>query len=301
MSKPTAPACLLLLAWPWLTGMGIAPAPGVAATLNDYQTTLIAYFRPLGLVPISVPSGQRPGDAYGMPAGVLLARADRCFPGLAAPPPEPITLPTVADAPTATVTSALGLDSVLRYEVGGTVARTVRIAFADAATVTIGWKELKGHWAADCAELAPLFTGEPRDFGRDGTLPVVLGTVLYARPVFSLDITESARMDLEADGLTAALKEIKTRLPFAVMPEVSADSTSKNARTLTIEAEKPVPVAFAPAAFPFALTPATAAAAPLAAPLLLWRPYDPVHEAGDLILIDRVVELFTQGWVSAAP
>ena len=107
--------------------MGKLPSEAIADQLAEYRRVLLAYFKAFNLLPILLPAGQKPGDVFDMSQrGVLLSRADECFPGLVQPAAVPSALAYTFQLDSSKAGLALGLPQLGSVDLSGDFEKASR-------------------------------------------------------------------------------------------------------------------------------------------------------------------------------
>ncbi len=295
-----------------LLGMGYRPESGAEGSVDTYARALAGYFRPLGLVPILVPVGQSPGDVYSLTTARLLDRRARCFPDLAAPEQHPFPLPAVVSLPKTRLNLGGGMDGVVRYAAESENVNELSIRFVDAHSASVSLGALADGLSPRCAYLRRRIEGmaEPVDAGAEP--PVVLGTVVTARPEIVISFVGSADLETEIEALTRLVHARQrpdangTVTPAGPgLPSVAWSSRYGEERRVVLRADRAIPVAFAPAFYPRPVAVgvvdaidrilrhgATGVAEPTDPLSVLWQPFDPARDPEATLVLDRLVRAY---------
>lgn len=194
-------------------------------------------FRGLGLVPVLLPRGHRPGDVLAA-GGELLFRGEDCFEGLA-PRDEPSRLDSVEVSWGAAARLALGVDAIATASAKGNAEDLVALRFEGARAHTASRHQLRQAVRAEkCPEVARALA-ENATPGPEQWL--LIGEVIVARPTARVRRSRGAG----AQANLSFLQSLGQRLGLRVFAEGGGDLNK--AEVAEVTAAEPTPVAFRPA------------------------------------------------------
>jgi hypothetical protein len=250
-------------------------APSSATTAQDLasfveqERQLLA---PFHLIPIVVPRGERVGDNFDRKTSTLLAGADDCFPRLKIRK-EPGQLPSITTFSERGLAAALGASGVLNVEGGTTIKRVYVLSFKDVEVQTASVVQLRKaiprKSAQECEVVRPYLQAlgsskpvasslkisirglkiPPRRVATLATentqaqLPVVIGTIFYARRVLRVALSENLDAQAKLSWGQSFLQSFGLNSSF----RLSADGGSVNSNAVEFVGEAVIPVAYAPA------------------------------------------------------
>jgi hypothetical protein len=281
--------------------MGKMPSQAIADQLAEYRRVLLAYFKAFNLLPILLPAGQKPGDVFDMSQrGVLLSRADECFPGLVQPAAVPSALAYTFQLDSSKAGLALGLPQLGSVDLSGDFEQTITVSYTDVKVVTVSERALSTSVSDSCKDVAAVVrrTELPLQPATQPTLLAVVGTLVTAKREIFIgakgNFDAKASVDkvstlLLAAGIGSSLKII------GLDPSMSVALGFGAKKGVLVQSDQELPVAFMPAFIPEILftTVQGNGAAPPQPRALQWRSFDPAAtESTQLLgtLIDAAIK-----------
>lgn len=213
--------------------------------LGSSTAAITAYFAEKSLLPVAVPNGEEPGDAYISPAYGFHFRRPDCLAGL-----QPSQVGTVL--PQAEYLTNVNTDLGMAVEIRRVVevatrqnvafTGTVRIEFGDPVIASASHVDLAAEIGAAPAHCRRMLDSvlELEGGRAQETVPWILRDVVYARPAYILETGTAIDAAVQA-GLEAEISRLLNSPSFAM------SMTYAHGRRLVVEADGPVPVAYRPA------------------------------------------------------
>ncbi len=216
---------------------------------EDYEKTLILYFKRLNLIPIFLPEDQKVGDVYNVADGVFLDRAEKCFPKLSELPPVPSTLPQVIIINKGDAKLSLNLSRFFVSSASANIDNVSLIRFSDVSIQRVAAVDLQRNLSDQCTYLKDYMTGPPVDRDKVNKKIVIIGRLLVGRPLIYTGLLHSADARALAD----------LRLEFSKLKRFKGQIIDANADTkigyavkrgILLESKEILPIAFSPAFLP---------------------------------------------------
>ncbi|MGV2074041.1 MULTISPECIES: hypothetical protein [Rhizobium/Agrobacterium group] len=270
--------------------MGRNPDEVVGNQLSQYRRVLLTYFKAFNLLPIVLPADQVPGDVFDMgQKGVLVSKADECFPGLKQPEPVQSVLAYTFELDTQKAGLALGIPKIGSVDLGGDFEQTITVNYTDVKVRTVSQQSLRTTASDKCPDILAIARQKEVAL-TDGSKPALLaivGTVVTAKREIFIGAKTSIDMKVAADKLSTLLTGTGAGMALKVSgldPSLSAVLGFGGKSGLLVQSNMELPVAFMPAFIPEVLFASTQGDQKPTPRALKWDDYDPNAEQNKQLL-----------------
>ncbi len=241
------------------------PPQGVASFVAELREL----FAPFHIIPIIVPRGEQVGDFFDRQANILLASADDCFPKLKIRTQQG-QLPSVFTVSSRGLAAALGASGVLEAEGGAAHKQTYTLSFRDVEVHTASVVQLRNALPTkspqECELIRPflqaLGSAKPtpavsipglkaplrrvatvKADSKPPQIPIVIGTVFYARRVLRVDVIET----LSGEANLSLGQKLLQGLGLGSAFKISTKADFGDFHSVEFVGNTLIPVAYAPA------------------------------------------------------
>jgi len=221
-----------------------------ASPIEEYGTALVQYFKGLkgGYQPFIVSEGHQVGDVIDIREGAILKRSSVCFPKLSPPQPVEIELPGYAGMSETASSFFFELKRMVGLSANVKLVDNVALVFTEGKVEDVTLDELQRHLDRECDFLKPLILdGQPvKLFGRNATL---VRSIVRAK----INTVMSFGTDASAEAKLEDVKKLLAGGAVSALPvdaSIGAKIDLKGWKSIALQTEGPVPVAFRPTHIP---------------------------------------------------
>ncbi len=272
------------------SAMGRDPGEIVGDQLSQYRRVLLAYFKAFNLLPIVLPADQMPGDVFDMgQKGVLVSKADECFPGLKQPEPVQSVLAYTFTLDTQKAGLALGIPKIGSVDLGGDFEQAITVNYTDVKVRSISQQSLRMAASDKCPDVLAIARQKEVALvaGSKPALLAIAGTVVTAKREIFIGSKTSIDIKAAADKLSTLLAVTAAGMALKVSgldPSLSAVLGFGGKSGLLVQSNVELPVAFMPAFIPEVLFASTQGDQKPTPRALKWDDYDPSAEQNKQLL-----------------
>lgn len=233
-------------------------ASSVGAALKNFDAQMFDYFRQLPdpAIPIFLPAGEQPGDAYQDYYGGFEARKGDCFPTIKVDP-APSSLPAAIDTEAKALQGSLGANLAKALDAGADGGLKfddrVSVRFDQVKVFVVSNYQLRKALRErdkGCANVAAVVLhGQALTSG-----VMVLGQVFVGRKVMETGVQNSTSVNAKASGTPNKLlekikgiNEVLAKLDLKIEAQGALTGSQSSEQHVTLSDERELPIAYKPA------------------------------------------------------
>lgn len=237
LNRKSLPRCFCAAA------LALALQPATASP-EEMVEALRLYFRPLGLLPVVVPSDYQPGAVYDLRSMLLVDRAATCFKNLTVTSRK-VELPAGAAQSGWFGRLAARAADVVGLSVSASGSGSYSVKLTDAVITEVAVGDLRTALQPQCERLRSLLNGAPTS----GTMEAPLARVLNARVSIFVSGASEATAGASASDL-GRLASMMVGKPIKLNAEAAASAGWSRVDGWALQSTQVLPIAYQLALLP---------------------------------------------------